>query len=718
MTAPDPIASLKPSDLPEPPQAALQIVRACTRDDISSQELTKLVNADAVLAAELLRLANSAYFGYARQVDSIARAIAVIGQRALRNLALCLAMRDAVRPEQIPGLDMAAYWEDNLRRAVVARLLGQTAGLDSETCFTAGLLQDFGLLVLFFLYPQHAAHWGRLRALDPVLRYDLERRWFGITHDQAGLLLARTWGLPDTLCAALGYHHRAEDIHLDARHVRLCQVLYCADWMASVYTAEDKAGVLAACRAAVHDKLALNDAQADRLLAAVGEQVEEAAAALGLQVPPQEDFDAILRAANLHLAAANQHFQELTWRLEKTLQERDQLAAELRRELELAREIQRSLLPTQRGEGCPIAGVNFPAHELSGDFYDYFALPDGRIYFNLGDVAGKGVNAALLMAKTSSLFRCLGKQVHDPAQLLAQINQEICETSVRGMFVTLVAGLYDPQCGSAIMANAGHPPGLLLNRLGEVSTVPAGAPPLGVTPDAVFPTQAVPLAGGSLWLFSDGISDARLDTGRTLGIDGLAQRIQTLAQHRPCQQLSGLLQGIQSALSDGARDDMTALVLQDVNGDGNRLFFRRCPAQAEQLKPLRHGVRQALQKIPCTAECIDRLVLAVNEACMNVIQHAYCCNAATPPATKKTKTDEIVVEILDNQGTIVCLITDFGKPADPGCLVPRDVRKLRPGGLGVHLIQQVMDEVRFLAAPAGVGNVLKMSKRLSPPKKP
>ncbi len=92
--------------------------------------------------------------------------------------------------------------------------------------------------------------------------------------------------------------------------------------------------------------------------------------------------------------------------------------------------------------------MNLPARTVSGDFFDYFDLPDGRICFNLGDVSGKGINASLLMAKTSSLYRCLGKSIPDPGRLLQLINREIFETTTRGMFVTMVAGLYDPARGT------------------------------------------------------------------------------------------------------------------------------------------------------------------------------------------------------------------------------------------------------------------------------
>ena len=129
----------------------------------------------------------------------------------------------------------------------------------------------------------------------------------------------------------------------------------------------------------------------------------------------------------------------------------------VRRELELAAEIQRNLLPRRRGEDFPVCGVNVPARGVSGDFFDVFVLADGRIAFNVGDVSGKGMNAALLMAKTASLYHCLGKEVHDPGELLATINRELCETGTRGMFVTMVGGVYDPAASRRCIAQTTVP---------------------------------------------------------------------------------------------------------------------------------------------------------------------------------------------------------------------------------------------------------------------
>jgi sigma-B regulation protein RsbU (phosphoserine phosphatase) len=127
------------------------------------------------------------------------------------------------------------------------------------------------------------------------------------------------------------------------------------------------------------------------------------------------------------------------------------------------------------------------------------------------------------------------------------------------------------------------------------------------------------------------------------------------------------------------------------------------PARAERLCLVRNLVRQVVVHAGCNPGLADRLVLAVNEACMNVIQHAYKGEAA----------GEIVMEILNNGGELCFRLTDFAEPIDLEHVRPRDLGKLRPGGLGVHFISEIMDRWEMGHLENGRGNYLEMAKRIT-----
>jgi sigma-B regulation protein RsbU (phosphoserine phosphatase) len=231
-------------------------------------------------------------------------------------------------------------------------------------------------------------------------------------------------------------------------------------------------------------------------------------------------------------------------------------------ELELAAEIQRNQLPPPRPDGFPVLGLNRPARQVSGDFFDYFVAPDRRIPFALGDVSGKGINAALLMAKTASLFRCLAKSISDPGTLLAAINRELCETTTRGMFVTMIAGVYDPRSGIVKFANAGHEPPLHRRVDRTYSTFPAAAPPLGILADVSFADEEIGLDGGEFYVFTDGLTEFAYDGKEQLGADGLIHLLEAYADMPFGGRLASLLKELDAAGWE-ARDDLTVLAIDD-----------------------------------------------------------------------------------------------------------------------------------------------------------
>jgi len=548
---------IKPTDLPAPPQAALQIIRACAREDVTSNEISDIAATNPALAAELLRVVNSPLYGLSREVISINHAVSVLGLRALRNLVLCTSIHDAISKEAIPDFDAEAFWEDSLRRAIVAKKLAGYVKQDPDEGFTAGLLQDFGLLILFYLHPEQANEWQGMRLLSPSDRLNAEQQLFEITHSEIGRKLIEFWELPVSLGLAIGQHHDA------GPEENLSLLLQAADWLNSVFITNDPSNALKDATHLVNKLLNVEDEKITNLCEELPQLVTEAADSLGLKIEKQVDFEQVMRDANVRLAEENTEYQELTWKLEKALRERDALAAELNSELELAREIQASLLPKEQ-DNLPVHGINISAKELSGDFYDFFKLDDGRIMFNLGDVSGKGMHAAMLMAKTSSLFRCLGKKIHSPAELLKVINSEICETSIRGMFVTMVAGIYNPKDRIVTLVNAGNPPPVLFNPLAKdkkIQLLAADAPPIGIVPGMAYEEVSVKLGKGHLYIYSDGISEGFTPEDKELGVNGLVSLIAGLDNAPVQERMDAIIEHL-SQSSKGQRDDMTLLIIE------------------------------------------------------------------------------------------------------------------------------------------------------------
>ncbi len=234
----------------------------------------------------------------------------------------------------------------------------------------------------------------------------------------------------------------------------------------------------------------------------------------------------------------------------------------MRKELELAREIQIGLLPQDDDSNIfPIRGMNVPALEVSGDFYDFFKRDDGLIYFNLADVSGKGMNAAMLMAKASSLLHHLAKSISDPGELLSRVNDEICESISHGMFVTLVSGFLDTTKATISFSNAGHQPPLFHNRRGEFEEIKASAPPIGIVPATEFPVETIHLNGGAVYLFTDGITESYDENKKFLEVDGLIKLIEINSKLSLSDRLERIVSKIRNSSTD-QHDDITLMIIE------------------------------------------------------------------------------------------------------------------------------------------------------------
>ena len=235
----------------------------------------------------------------------------------------------------------------------------------------------------------------------------------------------------------------------------------------------------------------------------------------------------------------------------------------MQKEIELVGEIQKSLLSANKKEPFPIAGINVPAKVVSGDFYNFSDLGNGKYGFAVADVAGKGIKSSLLMSKTSSLYRCLGKTMFSTKDLLTLLNNEICETASQGMFVTMLIGVYDSEKKEILLSNAGHEPPLILSNDGKFTNFTNSGPPLGIQKKIIYQENILPFSSSSMYIFTDGITEIKDASDRMLGADGFKSFIKKHQKIAKNQRLKTIIDDI---ISSGKiqKDDLTILVV-----DGN-----------------------------------------------------------------------------------------------------------------------------------------------------
>ncbi len=375
--------------------------------------------------------------------------------------------------------------------------------------------------------------------------------------------------------------------------------------------------------------------------------------------------------------------------------ERERMAQELR----VARLIQQQFLPTTLPEvpGWRIGTYYRPAQEVGGDFYDFLVLQDGLIAVMIGDVSGKGVPAALVMATTRSLLREVAQQVVEPAGVLERVNRALVGDIPRNMFVTCQYATIDATSGKLTLANAGHNVPYISGG-GDLLEVRATGMPLGIMGDARYDEKAAVVeVGGCLLFHSDGLAEAHSADGEMFGFPRLKQ---LTGAHRGDGLIEVLLAELASFSPDPTKidDDVTLLTLERTGemGDSCVIDARMRIVDDFTVASAAGNERIAMQRVGALADelgvafrLVERLKTAVGEATMNAIEHGNQFRAEVPVEVRVlASAAEITVEIIDEGGD-----REIAEAPAPD-LTSKLAGTQSPRGWGLFLMKEMVDDVR------------------------
>ena len=343
--------------------------------------------------------------------------------------------------------------------------------------------------------------------------------------------------------------------------------------------------------------------------------------------------------------------------------------------------LQRALLPAGMPEvpGLRLRAVYAPSAEepgVGGDWYDVFRLPDGRVALAIGDVVGRGVEAAVVMGQVRQAVRAAALEGHPPAEALAIASQVIRLSHGHEGMTTAIFGIFDPATGGFAYATAGHPAPIVANAAG-VRLLPSGGLPLGFLDAPAAPSWAADLGPGSLLvLHTDGLIESTRDParGQQVLLDAVAREVR--------ERSSDAARTILSRVVSGAAPDDIAIVTLAVDLQPvDRLDFA-LPAQPSSLRLMRHALRQLSRGLALGEETVSALMIASGEAVNNAIEHAY---GASPGS--------VYLRAAPDGGMLRVQVQDRGRW--------RPERTRTTGGRGLDLIRALADEVDIVTTPAG-----------------
>ena len=398
-------------------------------------------------------------------------------------------------------------------------------------------------------------------------------------------------------------------------------------------------------------------------------------------------------------------------RLQRTTAAKERIESELN----IAREIQMGMVPKifppfPERDDVDIYAILNPAREIGGDLYDFF-IQDGRLFFAIGDVSGKGVPASLLMAVTRSHFRSISATTDDPGAIDSAINAAISETNDANMFVTFFTGILDLRNGHITYCNAGHNPPIILSPDGTVTKLsPEPNLPIGFFHDFAYSDGDFQLpAGSTLVLYTDGLTEAENTSRELYGEERLMASVATQKGKNTSDIVSGIYSDVERHVGKAAQsDDMTILAIKYTGSDTMDSSDTRILSidnQVCELKKLSAFVEQTCGMAGADQALTMSINLALEEAVSNVIFYAY---------PKGETGHRITVKFTRHRNDITYTVYDRGIPFNPLAKSDADVtlsaEERGIGGLGIFLVKQIMDRVEY--ERKGNENILKLTKHI------
>ena len=370
------------------------------------------------------------------------------------------------------------------------------------------------------------------------------------------------------------------------------------------------------------------------------------------------------------------------------------------KDMEIAKSIQNSVLPVPLGENpyFRLSASMTPARDVGGDFYDFFMLDATHVAFMVADVSGKGVTAALYMMNAKTLLKNAVLALRDPAAAFSQVNAELCRSNTANMFLTAWGGVLDLETGLVTFVNAGHnPPVKVVGKKLEDGKpedkrteyiLKKSGPVLAFLDDIEYKPRTLSLnPGDTLFLYTDGVTEAFDRTGELFGEERLANALNAVAEPDP-KAFCNVVRMAVAAFAEGVpqADDLTVLAVNYVSRPN--LFVRSFPPTQDGIAQASSFLDESLEtSLNLPAAAVAALHVIVDEIASNIVKHSRASGF------------EMDVQFLKESSGIKLIFMDDGVPYDPLSHVDPDTTlpaAERPvGGLGILMVKKMSNSVSY-----------------------
>lgn len=369
----------------------------------------------------------------------------------------------------------------------------------------------------------------------------------------------------------------------------------------------------------------------------------------------------------------------------------------MEKELNVGRRIQLSMLPSTHpdDDAFTISATMRAARQVGGDLYDYFFLTPREFCVCIGDVSDKGVPASLFMAVTKTLIRASASNDASTASIVTRINDELAVDNESCMFVTMFLAICDLHTGNVRYTNAGHNPPFIKRANGEVeSLTDIHGPVAGAVEGLAYKQSDLQLKQGDLlFLYTDGVSEAMNAQDELFSDSEIARRLSQLPGNDPEQSIDTLLSAVdEHAAGCEQSDDITMLAFRfdaDTEGMAKHHLALTLTNQLSEIDRINDCFNEFAEETEIPMAVSLKINMVFDELLNNIISYAY--------EDKNSHQIAVQVDLINNR--LVIVIEDDGVPFNPFMReapdTEADLEERSIGGLGIHLVKNVMDDVGY-----------------------
>ncbi|NNL76715.1 MAG: GGDEF domain-containing protein [Desulfobacterales bacterium] len=323
--------------IPSPPSIAVRILDAVKKDEASFDELAKIISSDPALSAKILKVTNSSFYALPQKIDSIPKALSVLGTHTLKNIALSFVIAKGVRGPSEGMFDFDFFWKRALTAAVSADILSPVISDKNEDIFVTALLQDIGITIMYLCRTGDYLKVLDEKRISSAAIEEAEKKIFGFDHQELGSEVLKHWGIPETIYEPVRYHHKYDDSPQKFRMVS--NLLLLSDKMSSVYHGTRSAEKFQDIKSIICNDFGVNEADLESLVDSVAERSVEIFSFFEIDPGNMKPFSQILQEANKELGKLNLTYEQLIVELKQAKEKAEKFAQGLKDANEKLREL-------------------------------------------------------------------------------------------------------------------------------------------------------------------------------------------------------------------------------------------------------------------------------------------------------------------------------------------------------------------------------------------